>query len=211
VAPGTAQTVTATITVPAGPEPGDHQVALVFLVPAGKGAGNIKINRGIGTPVYITVPGPIDDSASLSNLSAKGFATRGPVRLTATMNNTGNVHRDFRGATPLKVSGAGTAAPFPDFTVMRGSMRDISTTWNPPLICVCNPTVSFVNAAGTVQSSSVRVIVFPLPLFGLIVGALLALGIVIRVTRRRYRASVIRAAVRLNRPVASSTLEPSGR
>jgi hypothetical protein len=201
VAPGVAQTVTATIKVPAGPEPGDHQVALVFLVPAGKTAGNIKVNRGIGTPVYITVPGPVDDSASLSNLSAKGFAMRGPVTLTATMNNTGTVHRDFRGATPLKVTGAGTAEPFPDFTVMRDSTRDISTTWNPPLICICNPTVSFVNAAGTVQSYSVRVIVLPLPPMGILLGALLLGRLVVVLARRRYHANVLKAAALLSRPV----------
>ena len=201
VAPGVAQTVTATIKVPAGPEPGDHQVALVFMVPAGKTAGNIKINRGIGTPVYITVPGPVDDSASLSNLSAKGFAMRGPVTLTATMNNTGTVHRDFRGATPLKVSGAGTAEPFPDFTVMRGSTRDISTTWDPPLICICNPTVSFVNAAGTVQSYSVRVIVLPLPPMGILLGILLLGRLVVALVRRRYQANVLKAAALLSHPV----------
>jgi hypothetical protein len=201
VAPGVSQTVTATIKVPAGPEPGDHQVALVFMVPAGKSAGNIKINRGIGAPVYITVPGPVDDSASLSDLSAKGFAMRGPVTLTATMNNTGTVHRDFRGATPLKVTGAGTAAPFPDFTVIRGSTRDISTTWNPPLICICNPTVSFVNAAGTVQSYSVRVIVLPLPLMGIFLATLLLGWLVVALARRRYQASVLKAAALLSRPV----------
>ena len=201
VASGGTQVVNATITVPASPEPGDHQVALVFLVPAGRTTANIKINRGIGTPVYITVPGPIDDSASLRNLNAKGFAMRGPVKLTATMNNTGTVHRDFRGATPLKVTGAGIAAPFPDFTVMRGSTRDISTTWNPPLICICNPTVSFVNAAGTVQSYSVRVIVLPLPPMGILLGALLLGRLVVVLARRRYQANVLKAAALLSRPV----------
>jgi hypothetical protein len=201
VAPGVSQTVTATIKIPASPEPGDHQVALVFMVPAGKTAGNIKINRGIGTPVYITVPGPIDDSTSLSNLSAKGFAMRGPVALTATMTNTGTVHRDFRGATPLSVTGAGTAVPFPDFTLIRGSARDINTTWNPPLICICNPTVSFVNAAGTVQSYSVRVIVLPLPLMGILLGTLLLAWLVVALARRRYQVSVLKAAALLSRPV----------
>jgi hypothetical protein len=203
VAPGAMQVVSATITVPTAPEPGDHQVVLVFLVPSGKTSGNIKINRGIGTPVYVTVPGPIDDSASLSDLHAPGFATGGPVTLTATVRNTGTVHRDFRGATALKIHSAGAAAAFPDFTVIRGVTRDISTTWDPPLICICNPTVTFVNAAGSVQSSSVRVIVFPLPLLGLSVGALLVLWVVTYLARRRYQASVTKAAALLSRPVGT--------
>jgi hypothetical protein len=84
---------------------------------------------------------------------------------------------------------------------MRGSTRDISTTWNPPLICVCNPTVSFVNSAGTVQSYSVRVIVLPLPLMGVFLGALLLGWLVVAMARRRYQASVLKAAALLSHPV----------
>ncbi len=102
VAPGGTQVVTANIAVPPAPEPGDHQVALVFLVPAGKTSANIKINRGIGTPLYITVPGPTDDSATLSGLTAPGFVLRGPVDVSATVHDTGTVHRDFRGTTPAR-------------------------------------------------------------------------------------------------------------
>ena len=198
VAPGATQVVTADITVPPAPEPGDHQVALVFLVPAGKTSANIKINRGIGTPLYITVPGPTSDSATLSGLTAPGFVLRGPVEVSATVHDTGTVHRDFRGASPLLISAPGARAAFPDFTVLRGGTRDISTTWDPPLVCICHPTVSFTNADGTVQTATVQVVVLPLDLLGaLIVGAaLIVLGV--RWRRRRYRASVLKAASRLS-------------
>ncbi|MDQ1399856.1 MAG: hypothetical protein QOK20_1788 [Acidimicrobiaceae bacterium] len=202
VAPGATQIVTASITVPSAPEPGDHQVALVFLVPAGQTSANIKINRGIGTPVYITVAGVTNDSTSLSDLSAKGFATGGPVKITAKIHDTGTVHRDFRGATPLKISASGTAAAFPDFTVMRGATREISTTWDPPLMCICHPSVSVVNADGTRHSMTVRIIVLPLPGLGIIAGAALMLAIGGWLARRQFRASVTKAAVRLNRPVS---------
>jgi hypothetical protein len=202
IAPGATQEVTASITVPSAPEPGDHQVALVFLVPAGQTTANIKINRGIGTPVYITVAGVTNDSTSLSDLSAKGFATGGPVKITAKIHDTGTVHRDFRGATPLKISASGTAAAFPDFTVMRGATREISTTWDPPLMCICHPSVSVVNADGTRHSMTVRIIVLPLPGLGIIAGAALMLAIGGWLARRQYRASVNKAAVRLNRPVS---------
>jgi hypothetical protein len=43
--PGKAQVVTATVTAPKTYEPGDHQMALVFMVPAGKGDGNVRVNR----------------------------------------------------------------------------------------------------------------------------------------------------------------------
>ena len=203
VAPGATQVVTAAISVPTAPEPGDHQVALVFLVPAGQTTANIKINRGIATPVYITVAGPTSDASSLSNLRAKGFAIGGPVTITAKVHNSGTVHRDFRGTSPLKISAPGSAAAFPDFTVIRDSTRDISTAWNPPLMCICHPSVSFVNADGKVQSMSVQVIVVPLPLIGVIGGAALALAVALWLARRQYRSSVKKAAIRLGGPVTS--------
>jgi hypothetical protein len=201
--PGATQTVTAAISVPTNPEPGDHEVALVFLAPAGRTKANIKINRGIAIPAYITVPGPTSDAASPADLSGPSFATGGPVTISAQVNDTGTVHRNFRGATPLRITGAGSAAAFPDFTVMRDSTRDVSTTWNPPFMCICHPTVSIVDAGGVVRSASVRVIVFPVGLFAIVLAGLLVLAVAIRVTRRRYRASVLTAAARISQPVGS--------
>ncbi len=201
LAPGATHTVTAALTVPPDPETGDHQVALVFLVPAAQTSDNVKINRGIAIPMFITVPGPIDDSASLTDLDAGGFAIGGPIDVTAKVHNDGTVHRDFRGATPLQVGGAGTAAPFPDFTVLRGATRDISTTWEPPLLCICHPSVSFVNADGSVQAMRVQVIVFPLPLAGALLVAAAVLVIGFRLARRRYQFNVRTAAAALNGPV----------
>lgn len=198
---GETRVVTAEIDVPASPEPGDHQLALVFLVPAGESEANVRINRGIGMPVFITVPGPIDDSAEVTGLEAGGFATGGPVDVTATIEATGTVHRDFRGDTPLLLDASGTAASFPDFTVPRDSVRDITTTWDPPLICVCNPSVTVTNADGTTSSQSVQVIVFPLPSVLAVLAALLLLVGGYHLARRHYRASVRKAAAELQ-PVA---------
>lgn len=199
VNPGSTQVVTATVKMPSGPEPGDHQVAIVFLVPAGRTPGNIKINRGVGAPVYITVPGPTSQTTLLRDFTAPGFVMSGPVTITATVQDVGTVHRDFRSKTGLTIHTAGSTAVFPDFTVLRGSTRDISTTWDPPLICVCHPSVSFTNADGSIQSATVRVIVFPLYQLGivLVVLALVVLGALW--WRRRYRANVASAAAKLPR------------
>jgi hypothetical protein len=188
VLPGGTRVVTAAVAVPAGAEPGDHQVALVFLVPAGRTSGNVKVNRGVATPIYIAVPGASSDAASLSNLAASGFALGGPVTVSATVRDTGTVHRDFRGPTRLALSAAGDPVTFPDFTVLRGSTRDIATTWNPPLMCICHPSVSLVAADGSVQTLRVRVIVFPLHLLGIALGVLLVLVLCLLWWRRRHHA-----------------------
>jgi hypothetical protein len=201
--PGKAQVVTATVKAPKTYEPGDHQMALVFMVPAEKTDKNIRVNRGVGLPVYITAPGELVDSVSLSGLSAPGFAAGGPVPITATVTNRGTVHHDFRKPSPLTVTGSGTAEPFPDFTVPRGSTRDIATTWDPPFLCICHPTVTMTSSSGGLQTQSVRVIVFPWPWFAAGVGAVLLVLLVVRVSRRRYQASIARAAAALSARVSA--------
>jgi hypothetical protein len=194
LAPGAAQVVTARIDKPSAAEPGDHQVAIVFLIPTSQGKGNIKINRGIAAPMYITVPGAVDSSMSLTGLRAARFAMRGPVAITATMRNLGTVHRDFRAPSPLTIEAGGGTAAFPDFTVPRGATRDIVASWDPPLACICHPSVSFVNTGQAVQTQTIRVIIFPWHLLGIAVGSFLALLLLIRLARRHYRAQVSKAA-----------------
>ena len=184
--PGTSQQVSATFDVPAEPEPGDHQVALVFLAPPA-GSGNVKVNRGIGAPVYVTVPGPTDDSVRLDALTGPGWSLWGKPTLTARMSSTGTVHRDFRGPTALSVGTPGHLSRFADFTVSRGADRVVSTSWDAPLVCVCRPSLTVTNADGPAQTVSTRVVV--LPWWGAAgVVLLLALGALLLV-RRRSRAA----------------------
>jgi P pilus assembly chaperone PapD len=201
LAPGQSQNVNATLTIPANPEAGDHEVALVFLVPSGQTSANVRINRGVATPVYVTVAGTTSNTTTVTDLKAPGFATGGPVRITAAVHNAGTVHRDFRGATAMEVAGAGSTT-FPDFTVLRESTRDVSTSWSPPFICICHPKVTVVNGDGLTQSVKVRVVVIPLVQLAIALGALLILVVLSYLLRRRYHANVTSAAAALNQPVS---------
>ena len=203
VKPGEAQVVTATVKAPKAYEPGDHQVALVFEVPAAKSTGNIQINRGVGLPIYITAPGKVIDSVSLSGMAAPRFVAGGPVTITAKVTNSGTVHHDFRKPSPLTVTGPGTAEPFPDFTVPRDLVRNIATTWDPPFLCICHPSVTMTSANGGPQTQSVRVIVFPWHLLAILVGAVLLFLLLIRTRRRRYQTNVRRAAAALSARVSA--------
>ena len=196
IQPGTSQSVTATVTMPVDPEPGDHQVALVFLVPAGVSSSNVRINRGVAAPVYITVPGPVDTSVRVDGLRAAGFSTGGSVPVSAVVHNVGTVHRDFRGASPMMLSGTGGATAFPDFTVLRDSTREMTTQFRPPLMCICHTQIFVRNADGITESASMRIIVFPVIPAVAIVAALLLAALLIVVMRRRYQGNVRRAATR---------------
>jgi hypothetical protein len=192
LAPGASRNVVITITQPANADLGDHQVAIVFLIPAGTNGANIKVNRGIAIPLYITVPGAIDTTTRLTGLSAPVFSAGGPIAITAVITNDGTVHRDFRGTTALSISGAGTTT-FPDFTVIRGGTRNISAVWSPPLFCICSLKVAVSNAGASVSTRTVQVVVFPVALALWIVGGLLlavASLLIVRRSRRLRRVAL---------------------
>ncbi|RFA12825.1 hypothetical protein B7R22_14845 [Subtercola boreus] len=195
VQPGSSQIVSVSVVVPTNADLGDHQVALVFLVPAGAAGSNIKINRGVGTPVYITVPGPVDDTVTVGGLTAPGFSAGGPVDVTASVQNTGTVHRDFRGESALALAGASTN--FADFTVARGSARTISATWTPPLMCICSINTAITNADGVSTSQTVQVIVFPVVPAAVLVGGILLVILLLVFARSQYRKGVRLAAEQL--------------
>jgi hypothetical protein len=196
LAPGATAPVTVRIAVPAEPEPGDHQVALVFLVPATDKAKNIQLNRGIGTPIFITVPGVIDDTTKIAGLDAPRFALRGgPVTFTATIRDTGTVHRDFRAGDRLTIAVDGQKVDLPEFTVLRGSDRVVTSTWaDPPMWCSCRAVLSMSHADGSVQHSTVKILVMPLHLIFYLLVAIVVLLVAGWITRRRYRAQVLAAA-----------------
>jgi hypothetical protein len=201
VAPGATATVSVRINVPRGAEPGDHQVALIFLVPAGTNGANIRINRGIGVPVYVSAPGAIDDSVSVTSLHAPGFALTGPIKLTAGIHDTGTVHRDFRGVgSRLPVEIDGRQVTFPDFTVTRGATREITTNWtDPPLACVCHAVLSVPGADGVPHVVRATIVIIPLHLIGGLLFAIAFVVVVALLVRRRYRIQVTRAAAKLQR------------
>jgi hypothetical protein len=183
------------IAMPAKPEPGDHQVALVFVVPAVDQKSNIRINRGIGAPIYITVPGKANDSVQLDGLTAPRFSLSGPISFTTTVRDVGTVHRDFRGVDQLGVQVDGENVPFPEFTVLRGSDRQLATQWrNPPLICFCTASVSITDADGVVHRVTASVIIFPVHLVAILLAVIVLLIFAIRLMRRRYRKQVLTAA-----------------
>ncbi len=191
--PGTEQVVTARVRVPAEPDLGDHQVALIFVVPSEESEGNVRINRGVGLPAFITVPGPTDDSVTLEKLRAPAFATWGPVEVTANVRNTGTVHRDFRGTDALLLQGSGGGHAFPDFTVPRSASRDISTSWDPPIMCVCTLRLDVTNLDGSPQTQTVRVVVFPWPIALGFLGVLLLAVLAVRLVRRSMQHKIATA------------------
>ena len=183
--PHSERRVTVRISPPDVREPGEHQVALVFLVPAGPAAGNLRVNRAIGTPMYITVPGPVDPTLKVDSLRTAGFALGGPIDLSARLRSAGTVHRDLFDKDRLTIAAGGQRVPFPDLTIPRGATRTVTVRWaHPPLMCLCHATVAIPGPHG-VSSRTVRVVIFPVHLAAPVAAALGAACWAIVYMRRR--------------------------
>jgi len=175
------------IRVPAHPEPGDQDLALTFLLPAQSGHGNIRIASGIGVPTVITVPGRVIDHVNVNSLTAPGFSDGGPIELTATVSETGDVHHSFTGPDNQLTARAGRAAIlFPPLTVLRGSTVTFTTKWtHHPIACVCHLSTTIVSD-GRRSVATATVVIFPVVQASAGFAVLLALLIFFLLYRRAW-------------------------
>lgn len=187
LSPGERQRVRLHIVVPSDPEPGEHQVGVIFLVRAAEGGRNVALHRGVAAEVLIAVPGVVDRRIGLGRLRAPRLADGGPVRLTLPIYNRGNSHRDYIGPDRLVADAGGTRVPFPDFGILRDSTRVVSTQWQPPLACVCHVRVVTDDGHGHRLSVGATVVVFPVRLLSGFLAVVAGLGLLSRGLRRRSR------------------------
>jgi hypothetical protein len=188
VKPGTRRFVRVRFHLPLNPEPGDHNVAIVFLTPPRPGGGNIHLAAGIGVPTMITVPGPVVDDVRVRSVNTPYFSGWGPIHLAATVSESGDVHHSFVGAHGrLETRAGGTAVMFPAITILRGATVTLGTKWTShPVICICHLTTT-VRTDGHRSIADATVIIFPLIQVLIAIGVLLAGLLAFRLYRRRQR------------------------
>jgi hypothetical protein len=199
VRPGTSRRIFVHIRVPRHPEPGDHDVAILFMVPPARGKGNIHISAGIGIPVLITVPGRVIDNVSVTRLRVAGFSAGGNIPLAATVRESGDVHHSFRGPHARLAARVGsTTVLFPPITVLRGSTITMHTKWaDHPVMCVCHVTVA-VMSDGHRSTAVATVVIFPVFQVLSGIGILLAL-LAAFLLARRYQRNKLTAAYEAGR------------
>ncbi len=188
LAPGAARTVTVRLTIPAQPEPGEHAVALLSLVPAEQQQGHVRLNRGVAVPLLVTVPGAVSDTVTLAGLHTQGFSPGGPITLTAVVKDSGTVHHDFFAPDHnLLADAEGHAIAFPDFTVLRGSTRAVTTQWaDPPPACICHITVAITRKGLPPHALQATVVRFPVYPVGGLIAALATLYLMWRFMASRF-------------------------
>ena len=194
LAPDQERQVAVRINPPARPDNGEHQVALLFVAPAGPGGGNIKLNRAIGTPLYITVPGPIDTSVRVHGLRMPEFAMGGPVEFGATVDNLGTIHRDFFGKKSLNVRVDGRDVPFPRLhRAPRDQPRGHRQVGGSAVHVHLSRDGVGLRHRRDVQPDQ-NPDHFPGHIFALLAGTAVAFYILMRLARRRYRRHLLGAA-----------------
>lgn len=203
VKPGEHQAVQVKVGIRSG---GEHMVGLLFTAPGQASPGHAAVNRSIGAQILAAAPGPAAHGAQVSKTNIVKLAPGtsqffgqpaslfgGAIPMTATVKNLGTVHRTYAGdgALHVAITGWGASADnrqirFPDFTVLRDSTVEVSSTWsNPPLVCFCRSTVTADDGQGHLTTASSRILVFPI----VPSGGVVALAVGLWMVRRNRRAT----------------------
>ena len=104
VKPGQRQVVDYFIQVPRNAKPGGHYAAAIYTAKIkGEQQTGAAVTAQIGTLFYITVTGPITETANVSKFFANAFQEYGPVKILTQIKNNGDLHITPTGA--LTVSG----------------------------------------------------------------------------------------------------------
>lgn len=115
--PGETKNLTLTVLPPKNALPGGHYAAVVYTPDSGSmysaaGTG-ASVQTNVGTLVYVTVPGDINQSATIQSFTAPKFSEFGPVDFKATVKNSSDIHIQPVGSITIKNWLGGQTAKLP--------------------------------------------------------------------------------------------------
>jgi len=131
------QIINVSIKIPMTALPGGHYAMITYTPNASSKTGDLKqtgsiITQRVGTLVYVSVNGPINEKATITKFSAPKFTEMGPVEFKGTIESLSDIHINPKGtitiSNPLNQKIA-------DITVDAGNIfpetvRDFTATWN---------------------------------------------------------------------------------
>ena len=92
--PGETRSLSVTVIAPDDALPGGHY-AMILHSPSNDtvlSQTSAVIQANVGTLVYITIPGNINEAAQIKDFSAPSFSEYGPIPFTATITNLSDIH-----------------------------------------------------------------------------------------------------------------------
>ena len=159
IAPGKAATIQITIAVPEGAAPGDHVGGVVASSPTfgeTDDGSRVELDRGIGTRIYLRVPGELRPELAVEDLSVAYSGRLNPLGGAATasyrVQNRGNVRID--GTYRAWVSGpfgiGRTNLAWAEFTeLLPGQSIEVESEFSGV------PALGFVNAGVDIEATAV--------------------------------------------------------
>lgn len=186
--PGQVQRFRVAVTVPKIHDPGQRYLGLqvASVSPKGKHQTSAAVSAAITAEMVIDVPGKVIRRVQMG-ISAPGFSAGGPVKVTATIRNTGNA---YYLNNKLRAQAGNQVVAFPGVLALAGSVRTVSATWSHPALCLpCR-----VHLAG----SSAAVWSVPLVPIGGGAAVLLLLVVVVWLSNRAGRRAVRKNAYRMD-------------
>ena len=127
------KTVTVTIAVPNGAEPGGHYGLVGFTEPNSEIGEGVGVKAGIATLFLVTVEGQLTESGTITRFRGPGLNVSGRVPLALSVKNTGNVHLVPQGFIRITNLFGNQVAELPvnaeGDLVLPASERAFSSTW----------------------------------------------------------------------------------
>ena len=129
--PGQKQNLDYFIQVPKNARPGGHYAAIVYTpeVKTGISGTGSTINSQLGSIFYITVKGPITESANISKFFANGFQEYGPVSILTQIQNFGDLHIAPRGTVNVSGLFYNKTQDLPTHNIFPQAKRDYVNTF----------------------------------------------------------------------------------
>jgi hypothetical protein len=134
---GGIQIINVTIKIPMTALSGGHYAMLTYTPNAEAKVGDLKqtgniITSRVGTLLYVTVSGPVNEKASITRFSAPKFTEMGPVEFSGTIESLSDVHVNPRGSIIIKNAfNAQVAEVIVDAgNVFPETQRDFTAMWD---------------------------------------------------------------------------------
>jgi len=93
--PGETKSLNLTVTPPTNALPGGHYSAVIYTPESGSlysSTTGASIQTNVGTLVYVTIPGDINQSASVQYFTAPKLSEFGPINFKSTIKNSSDIH-----------------------------------------------------------------------------------------------------------------------
>ena len=202
------RTVSLTLRVPDGTDPGDHIGAVVAETTAA-GAGGIGVVKRVATRLYVTVPGAVRAGVAITSVHVDRGHSLSPrsANVVVIVRNTG----DVRVAPTVTVAGhrANGASLLLSHAAQSYVLRRSLPAWGGPQSWPIEVDTRVADGAGPSASATASTFVFPwLPLALLVLVVLLALAAWRASRRRRGRLDALAAHVA---QLEAALLEQAGR